>query len=298
MDYVFNYKPGSSFFHKLHPTSKILFMIFFTYIVLIQSSLIALTVLFLFIVLISVAVGISIKGLFSRLKWIIVIVVFTVIINILFNVIDGESDILFYLIPKEPIEESLFPIRRVAVYYAFRIAVWMLTLSNCGLIFLHTTSPKDMVQGIRSIPIPFRSILRRFLFRSSSYTFEYSLMIGLRYIPLVQDSTTSVVVAQKARGLTRSNARGIKRTWALIRDRLTTSLILIFKQIKTTSKSLELRGFGKFPTRTDIYKVKFHFRDSIFLISFFSLVIFLSLYRFGALSFIPPIPSLYQMFWM
>lgn len=284
VDYVFNFKPGSSFFHRLHPVSKILFILFFTYVVLIQSSLLILILFFFLILFISLSVGISFKSLLSRLRWIIMIVIFTVGINILFNAIDGEPEILFYLVPKDPIEDSLFPIRRLAVYYAFRIAAWILILSNCGLVFLSTTAPKDMVYGMRCLGMP--------------YKFAYALMIGMRYIPLIQDSTTSVIIAQKARGLSGSNTRGFKQALELVRDRLTTSLILIFKQIKTTAKSLELRGFGQDRKRTDTYNMRFHYRDIIFLIFFFAVVIFLSLYRFGVLSLIPPIPSIYSLFWL
>jgi energy-coupling factor transport system permease protein len=284
VDYAFNFKPGSSLFHKFHPGSKILFIVFFTFIVLIQTSLIILLGFFFLIVIFSLSSGISLGSLLSRLKWIILIVVFTLVINILFNALGKESEILFHLIPETLADPPLIPIRRLAAYYALRISFWVLILSNCGLLFLHTTSPQDMVFGMRSLGVP--------------YKLAYALMIGLRYVPIIQDSTTAVIIAQKARGLERINAKGIKRAWELVRDRLTTSLILIFKQIKITAKSLELRGFGQHRKRTDLYEAQFHFRDTLFLILFFILVIFLSLYRFGILGFIPPIPSIYQMFWM
>ena len=185
VDYVFNFKPGSSLFHKLHPVSKIIFTIFLTYSVLIQSSLLMLGGFFILILILSLIVGLSIRSLFTRLRWVILMVIFTVIINILFNAIEGEQEILFYLIPRDSLEDSLLPIRRLAVYYALRIAAWILILSNCGLLFLHTTAPKDMVYGLRCLGMP--------------YKFAYALMIGMRYIPLIQDSTTSVIIAQKAR---------------------------------------------------------------------------------------------------
>ena len=87
VDYVFNFKPGNSFFHKLHPVSKIFFTVFLTFVVLIQSSLLVLAGFFLMIVGISLSVGISLKLLLSRLRWIIMIVILTVVINIIFNVI-------------------------------------------------------------------------------------------------------------------------------------------------------------------------------------------------------------------
>ena len=280
VDYIFNFQPGNSFFHRLHPVSKILFIVLYTYIVLIQTSLLMLAGLFMVMLLLSLSVGISFRSLFSRLRWVIIIVFFTVIINIMFNAIKGTSEILFYLIPKE----SKLPIRRIAVYYALRIAFWIMILSNCGIVFLHTTSPKDFVIGLRSLGMP--------------YKFAYALMIGMRYIPLIQDNTTSVIIAQKARGLSVSNTRGIKRAWNLIRDRLTTSLILIFKQVKITAKSLELRGFGKQRKRTDIYWSQWHCKDIFFLFVFFLIIVSISMYRFGVFDFIPPIPSIYSLFWM
>lgn len=279
MDYVSNFRPGTSLFHKLHPVPKITWFILLTYVVLIQSSLLILGGLYIVIIFISLSAGISLKSLLSRLRWIIVIIVFTVVINILFNAqTQAQEEVLFYL------GTPNLPIRRLAVYYALRIAMWILILSNCGIIFLQTTSPKDVIYGLRSLGTP--------------YKFAYALMIGMRYIPLIQDNTTSVVIAQKARGLERSNVKTIRIAWDLIRDRLTTSLILIFKQVKITANSLELRGYGKFKTRTDLYHISWHIRDAVFLLLFFSSVLFLSLYRFGALPFIPPIPSIYQLFWL
>jgi energy-coupling factor transport system permease protein len=257
-----------------------IFMILFTYVVLIQSSLLVLAGLFIIIVILALTTGISPISLISRLRWIFMIVFLTVVVNIMFNAIEGEPEILFYIIPNR----ELLPVRRLAVYYALRIAFWILILSNCGLVFLSTTSPKDLVVGMRTLGMP--------------YKFAYALMIGMRYIPLIQDSTTSVVIAQKARGLTASNSRSIKRAWTLVKDRLTTSLILIFKQIKITAKSLELRGFGKFKKRTDTYQIFWHYTDILFLTFFFLIVEFISFYRFGVFDFIPPIPSLYSLIWL
>jgi energy-coupling factor transport system permease protein len=198
------------------------------------------------------------------------------IISILFNATNpGEDIILFY------IWEPYIPIRRLILYYSLRVVLWVLNLSTCGAIFLNTTSPQDISYGIRIL--------------SRSYKAGFSFMIGLRYVPLIQDNTTSVKIAQQARGLNLSNSKSFKKGWEMLKDRLTTSLILIFRNANSTSVSMELRGFGKFNKRTEIYSLNAHYRDYIFIILFILFSGFVVAVQFHLIPFIPPIPSLYSL---
>ena len=277
-DYIFNFKPSDSFFHKLHPLSKILWFVVATYIVLIQNSLILLSGIMICVIAIARLNGISFSEFFRKIRWIIMIVIFAVILNIFFNAIpSGAEEVLFY------IWYPYIPIRRLAVYFGVKVGIWIITLSTCGVIFLMSTPPKDLVYGLRSLKLP--------------YTLAFSLMVGFRYIPLIQDSTNAVIIAQKARGLELGNARSVRRALELIKDRLTTSLILTMRNAHYTAISMELRAFGRYKDRTELYQIKLARRDILFLICLIFLAVFLTLYCFKLLPFLPQPPSIYHLIW-
>ncbi|HUX99462.1 MAG TPA: energy-coupling factor transporter transmembrane component T [Candidatus Deferrimicrobium sp.] len=278
-DYTFNFKPGNSFFYKLHPVCKIVWFILMTCIVLIQTSLIILSVLMLVVFITARVNGITFHEILRKLRWIILMVIIMVILNIFFNAIpSGSEEILFY------IWYPYIPVRRLAVYFALKVGIWVLTLSTSGIIFLITTQPKDLVYGLRDLKIP--------------YKLAFSMMVGLRYVPLVQDTTNAVIIAQKARGLERANIkRSLRRALELIKDRLSTSLILTMRNARYSAISMELRAFGRYKDRTDLYKLKFFWRDTIFLALLTFLTIFLILYQFNFLPFLPQVPSIYHLIW-
>ena len=277
-DYAFNFKPGDAFFYKIHPVSKVIWFILITYIVLIQDSLILLSIIFIIITLFSKSNRIGFLEVFKKIRYIIFMVLIMILFNILFDAnIFGAHEVLFYL------WYPFIPIRRLVVYFALRTAIWVLTLSTTGLIFLTTTAPKDLVMGLRKMKL--------------SYKIAYSMMVGLRYIPLIQDNTNAVILAQKARGLDRSNLRSVRRAWELVKDRLSTTMVLVFRNANATSISMELRGFGRYKDRTDLYKLSFSIKDKIFICVLIALSIFLTLYRFHLLPFIPSMPSIYHLFW-
>jgi energy-coupling factor transport system permease protein len=275
-DYAFNYVPGNSLFHQLHPITKIIWFFLMTLFVLLQNSLIILTAIMLSVFIMAKLNGIGFRTIFKKLRWIIIFIVLMIVLNIIFNASVITNDpVLFYII------YPYLPVRRYAVYFAFRTAIWILTLSTCGVIFLITTPPKDLIYGLRKLGLP--------------YKIAFSIIVGLRYIPLIQNNTNAVIIAQKARGLERSNVKTFRRALELVKDRLTTTLILVFRDANYTSISMELRAFGRFKNRTDLYKVKKTKKDYIFLAVFLFITIFLTLYRFNLIPFIPPMVSIYSL---
>jgi energy-coupling factor transport system permease protein len=276
LDYIFHFQPGDSLFHLLHPVTKIIWFIAMTISILLIKSLILLSCTLVLIIFLSISSGLGVKRLTKKIRWIILFTTFSMFIGVIFNAtLPGEDQILFYIwFPS-------IPIRRLILYYSLRVVLWVLSLSTCGVIFLNSTSPQDIAYGIRVL--------------GHSYKAGYSFMIGLRYVPLIEDSTTSVKISQQARGLDLRKSKSIKKGFEMLRDRLTTSLILIFRSASYTSISMELRGFGKYNDRTNLYSVKVHIRDFIFLLLFVILFILILGIQYHWFSFIPPIPSLYSL---
>ncbi len=274
---LFSYVPRNSFLHKLNPISKIIFLIIFTFFVFSIESLIFLSIVFIFIFLLAMLSKMSIKSLYYKLKWILILTIFSIILNIFFNAIPNEeSQVLFYMF-----NLTFLPIRRLAAYYALRNALWILILFLSTIIFTHTTSMKDFVYALMKTGV--------------SYKYMFAFMVGLRYIPLIQQEARTIALAQRARGFGREKVNTFKKAYNFTKERLITILISILRKGDITAISMENRCFGLYKTRTNLIEIHYRKRDIIFL----SLIVLLfSYYILSRFQFVPFVqfPSLYSIF--
>ncbi|MHA1819711.1 MAG: energy-coupling factor transporter transmembrane component T family protein [Promethearchaeota archaeon] len=279
MQLNFSQNDKNTFFSNLHPVTKILWYISSTFFIIFQRSIIILIVFLVYAIINAWTNNMTPIFLLKKLKWIIIFIFSTIIANVLFGanpIRHVDEEVLFYT--------PLFnlPIRRYAAYISLRNSLWVLILITFGFTFLNTTSSKELSIGLQKLGL--------------NYKLSYSFMIGMRYAPIIQNTTNYVKLAQKARGLDVENVHNIKKGIELIKDRLTSSLISIFRYINYTSIALELRAFGVHKKRLEYNSIKFHKQDFIFLCLFFAFSILLTLWSRNTLSFLPDIPSIYSIF--
>ena len=275
--YIFAYFPGNSLFHKLNPISKIIFLILLTIITFIIKSLLLLTLLLFIIILLTFFSGISLKNFLRKTRFIILILIFSVLLNIFFNAIPSEQEIvLFYLFNLD-----FLPIRRLAVYYALRALLIVLTLYSSTFIFSNTTSAKDFVYSLMKLRIP--------------YKYCFSFMVGIKYIPSIEQEAKTISLAQRARGFGLEKANSIKKAYRLISERLMSTLVSILRKGHTTSISMENRCFGLYKKRTNITEIKYKLLDIVYICFCIFWFVLIILYLFKILP-IPQFPSLYHLY--
>lgn len=275
--YRFAYFPGNSLFHRLNPLSKIFFLILLTFLTIFASSLIFLFLVTITIILLALTIGISLKMLARKLRFIFFVLFVSVILNIFFNAIPGEREIiLFYLFGLE-----FLPIRRLAVYYAFKAMFIVLVLFTSAIIYTNTTSMKDFVYSLMKLNIPYR--------------YCFALMVGIRYIPIIEKEAKTINLAQRARGFGLEKAKNVKKAYRLIFERLTTTLISILRKTHHTSISMENRCFGLYKERTNMIDVPLQKIDYYFIIASVIGFTFIVLYLLGLLP-LPTFPSLYSIY--
>ena len=275
--FTFAYVPGTSLMHKLNPISKIIFLILLTIISFTIKSLILISSLTIFSILLALMSKISVKNLTRKLRFITLLLLISVILNIFFNAVPSEKEeILFYLFNLD-----FLPIRRIATYLALKAFFIVLTLFTSAIIFTNTTSMKDFVYSLMRLKIP--------------YKFCFSFMIGIQYIPTIEAEAKTIALAQKARGFGLEKVNTLKRAYNLIFERLVTTLVSILRKGHTTSISMENRCFGLYKERTNRIVVKFKLRDIVFIVICFLIFTLLLIYQLNLLP-IPQIPSLYQIF--
>ena len=275
--YLFAYIPGNSLMHRLNPISKIIFLILLTILIFVIDSLIFLALISLSIITLALVSGISVKNLFRKLKFMIIILIISVILNIFFNAIpSSQATILFYLFGLE-----FLPIRRLAVYFALKALFIVLTLFSSAIVYSYTTSMKDFVYALISVKLP--------------YKYCFAFMVGIRYIPLIEEEAKNVALAQKARGLGLEKANTFKKAYRLVFGRLAATLVTILRKSQVTSISMENRCFGISKQRTNLTKVRFKKKDYAFVIISSLIFLFLLMYAIRILP-LPYFPSLYSIF--
>ena len=275
--YTFTYFPGNSLFHKLNPISKILFLIFLTIITFLIRSLLFMALILSFIILLALLSGISLKNLIRKTKYIVLILIFSVFLNIFFNALPSNQEtVLFYLFGLD-----FLPIRRLAVYYALRALLIVLTLYTSTIVYSNTTSAKDFVYSLMKLRIP--------------YKYCFLFMVGINYIPEIEHEAKTISLAQRARGFGIEKANSVKKAYRLIYERLMATLVSILRKGHTTSISMENRCFGLYKKRTNLIEVRFKGVDILFILFCIFWFAFVILYLFGVFP-IPQFPSLYHIY--
>ncbi|MHA1257832.1 MAG: hypothetical protein ACTSPS_19795, partial [Promethearchaeota archaeon] len=95
--------------HKLNPISKIIFLVLLTILTFTINSVIFLALISLLLIVLALTSGITLKNLVKKLRFIVLILIFSVVLNIFFNAIPSDQDVvLFYLF-----NISFLPIRRL-----------------------------------------------------------------------------------------------------------------------------------------------------------------------------------------
>lgn len=276
-NYLFAYISNDSFIHRLNPITKILFLLFLTIETFLITSLILLFFLNIFVIILLLLSKISPKFIFRKLRFMFIILFISVILNIFFNAIPTENEIVLFYLFNSP----FLPIRRLAVYYAFKAFFIILTLYSSAILFTNTTSPKEFVYSLIRLHIP--------------YKFCFAFMVGIRFIPSIEEEAKTIALAQQARGFSMDQVKTFRKAYAFISERMIGILVSTLRKGQITSLSMENRCFGIYKTRTNLIKIRIKFTDIAFMIFTILGFMFIILYVFNFLP-IPNMPSLYYLF--
>jgi energy-coupling factor transport system permease protein len=242
--------PGFSPLHKLDPRSKIILTVFFIVAVFLANN----PASFLFLVLITsflIAISrISFKVVLKGVKPIILILIFTSLINVFMTNGAGEPLVAFWIIKiyKEGIIRAVFMSLRVIIL-----------IIGTSMFLTYTTSPISLTDGIESLLKPLKKI------GVPVHIFAMMMTIALRFIPTLVEETEKIMNAQKSRGADFSSGGLIKRAKALI-PILIPLFVSSFKRAEELATAMECRCYRGDVNRTKFVELKYKGRDYAWLI--------------------------------
>jgi len=244
--------PGSSIIHKLDPRTKILLSILFIVTVFLANSpvsFLAITLLTVIMVILSrIGLGLIMKGL----KPIILILIFTSLLNVFMTVGEGTPllELGFLRIYKEGIIRAVFMSLRVIIL-----------IIGTSVLLTYTTSPITLTDGIENLLTPLKRV------GVPVHSFAMMMSIALRFIPTLVEETEKIMNAQKSRGADFSSGGIIKRAKSLI-PLLVPLFVSAFKRADELATAMECRCYRGDKNRTKLVKFEYKTRDFLWLSSF------------------------------
>lgn len=262
--------PGFSVLHKMDPRMKLIVAIAYIVAIFLANTPAA----FIFMILVTLSLilvsRISLKVVLKGIKPIVIILIFTALINVFLTVGDGEP--LFKLWVIKIYKEGIIR----AVFMALRVVI---LITGTSVLLTYTTSPIALTDGLESLLSPLKKI------KVPVHTFAMMMSIALRFIPTLIEETEKIMNAQKSRGADFSSGGLIKRAKSLV-PLLIPLFVSSFKRAEELATAMECRCYRGDKNRTKLVKLSYKPRDFFALVIFAAVVTAVVLSR-GAAGHIP-----------
>src|SRR5574344_209265 len=222
------YYPVKSKVHLMNPLSKITCTMLFIVMCLLATSIQMSLILFVLVALMIMNSNIHFKYFFSTIKSLRFILLFTIIINMIFNVY---------------FEVTLIMLSRIILIVLYTS---ILTL---------TTPPTEITYGLEKFFSPLK------LFKIPVNKMALSVSIALRFIPTIIDEANKVLKSQASRGIDYYNSN-LKGKFIAIKSLIVPMFVLTIKRADQLADSMEVRLFSIHKERTNFRQNKWGFYDT------------------------------------
>ncbi|MBQ8879676.1 MAG: energy-coupling factor transporter transmembrane protein EcfT [Clostridia bacterium] len=241
--------PGYSVLHKLDPRTKIIIAILSIVAIFFANNPITFLLITIIAVILIWISRISFTVVIRGIKPILLILLFTMILNIFMTTGEGDPLFEFWII-----RVYTHGIIR-AVFMAWRVILLIVITS---MLLTYTTSPISLTDGLESLLLPLK------LIGVPVHTFAMMMSIALRFIPTLIEETEKIMNAQKSRGADFSTGSLVNRAKALI-PLLIPLIVSSFKRAEELATAMECRCYRGDKNRTKLVKLELRTRDYLCL---------------------------------
>ena len=258
------YFPGNSVVHRLDPRTKLVLLVLYIVALFVASGWVTYLTVFAFLAFVVAVSQIPLKSIVNGLKPLIMILIFTGILNVFFTT--GEKLIVKFWIVSiywEGIVRAFFMVARILMLIA---GTFLLT---------YTTSPIALTDGLESLLNPLKKI------RVPVHELAMMMCIALRFIPTLIEETDKIMAAQKARGADFENGNLLQRVKALV-PILVPLFISAFRRADELATAMECRCYQGGDGRTKMKLLRYKLRDfKAYLVGAILLSAVITLHYFG-----------------
>ncbi|MFO8055919.1 MAG: energy-coupling factor transporter transmembrane component T [bacterium] len=216
MSFVF-YIERESFFHRLHPVTKIVLLVLgFAAALVLERPL---YILLLWLIFAWAARGTGVFQSLRRVWWLLFLIALASFG--IWSVAYHGKTVLFELGP--------FSATREGMLFGAGMGLRLDLMIFCGLVFLATTTVEDFTYGLTRMGLPF--------------PVSFSLSLSFRLVPLFGDTIKKIMDAQKARGLDLESVNVFRRMQGYV-PLLVPVFSSALRKTDQLAVALESKGFG------------------------------------------------------
>ena len=237
------YFPGDSYIHRLDPRTKLIMVVVYIVALFLATSWLAYGLVIAFLAVCIKISTIPLKAITRGLKPVLMIVVFTGILNLFFTQGTHEIFTIFgFTLTWEAVERAAQMILRI-----------MLLITGTFLL-TYTTSPIALTDGLESLLNPLKKI------KFPVHELSMMMCIALRFIPTLIEETDKIMSAQKARGADFETGSLMDRAKAML-PILVPLFVSAFRRADELAVAMESRCYHGGEGRTRMKQLKFAPRD-------------------------------------
>ena len=241
------YFPGSTVVHRLDPRTKLLMVVLYIVALFLAKWWVSYGLMLAFLVTAVVLSRIRPKALFRGLKPLLIIIIFTALINLFYS--DGQVLVQFWI----------FRITREGILQAVFLVLRIMMLVMGTFLLTYTTSPIALTDGLESLLGPLKKI------RFPVHELAMMMSIALRFIPTLIEETDKIISAQKARGADFETGNLIRRAKALV-PILVPMFVSAFRRADELATAMECRCYHGGEGRTKMKQLHYRLRDVVTLL--------------------------------
>ncbi len=236
------YFPTDSHIHQLDPRVKLLGTIWFVTLLFSASHFWGMVLCALLLVLIILLSKVPFGYMLRGLKPVMLIIVFSAVINLLFTGGTTLVDLGWARITNE------------GVIMAIKMSVRLALLIIGSSLLTFTTTPLSLTDGVERLLQPFKRI------GLPAHELAMMMTIALRFIPTLLEETDKIMKAQMARGAKLDTGSIIERARNLV-PILVPLFVGAFRRADELAMAMEARCYRGGENRTRLKTLKFTRRD-------------------------------------
>ena len=236
------YFPGDTVVHRLDPRTKLLMVILYIVALFLCKGFVSYGVALAFLITAVVLSKIRPKALFKGLKPLLIIIIFTAVLNLFYT--DGTVLVKFWI----------FKITREGIYNAFFLVLRIMLLVMGTFLLTYTTSPIALTDGLEALLSPLKKL------HFPVHELAMMMSIALRFIPTLIEETDKIISAQKARGADFETGNIFRRAKALI-PILVPLFVSAFRRADELATAMECRCYHGGKGRTKLKQLRYRRRD-------------------------------------
>ena len=237
------YFPGNSVIHRLDPRAKLVILVIYIVALFLAVSWLSYGLMLAFLLTCIAISGIPAKSFVRGMKPLIMILVFTGVLNLFFT--QGETVLVSFFgitITLEGLVRAVFMVIRI------------LMLITCTFLLTYTTSPISLTDGLEALLSPLKKI------KVPVHELSMMMCIALRFIPTLIEETDKIMSAQKARGADFESGKLMERVKALI-PILVPLFISAFRRADELATAMECRCYQGGDGRTKMKLLRYSLWD-------------------------------------